>query len=115
MDIGTTDFHTAGEPFRIVTSGTPAIHGATVRDRREHAAASEAVDAVRRLLCHEPRGHADMYGCFLVEPDDADADLGVLFWHKDGYSTACGQSPHRGSASRSRPSTCPSSSGRDAP
>jgi proline racemase len=90
MDIGTTDFHTAGEPFRIVTSGTPAIHGATVRDRREHAAASEAVDAVRRLLCHEPRGHADMYGCFLVEPDDADAELGVLFWHKDGYSTACG-------------------------
>ncbi len=52
--------------------------------------ASEAVDAVRRLLCHEPRGHADMYGCFLVPPDDAGADLGVLFWHKDGYSTACG-------------------------
>jgi proline racemase len=45
---------------------------------------------VRRLLCHEPRGHADMYGCFLVAPDDAGADLGVLFWHKDGYSTACG-------------------------
>ena len=45
---------------------------------------------MRRLLCHEPRGHADMYGCFLVEPDDAGADLGVLFWHKDGYSTACG-------------------------
>ena len=45
---------------------------------------------MRRLLCHEPRGHADMYGCFLVAPDDAGADLGVLFWHKDGYSTACG-------------------------
>ena len=23
-------------------------------------------------------------------PDDDGADLGVLFWHKDGYSTACG-------------------------
>ena len=68
----------------------PEIPGATVRDRREHAAASDEVDAVRRLLCHEPRGHADMYGCFLVPPDDAGADLGVLFWHKDGYSTACG-------------------------
>jgi len=45
---------------------------------------------VRRLLCHEPRGHADMYGCFPVPPDDEGADLGVLFWHKDGYSTACG-------------------------
>jgi proline racemase len=31
-----------------------------------------------------------MYGCFLVPPDDQHADLGVLFWHKDGYSTACG-------------------------
>jgi proline racemase len=31
-----------------------------------------------------------MYGGFLVPPDDAGADLGVLFWHKDGYSTACG-------------------------
>ena len=45
---------------------------------------------MRRLLCHEPRGHADMYGCFLVAPDDDGADLGALFWHKDGFSTACG-------------------------
>jgi proline racemase len=90
MEVAATDLHTAGEPFRIVTSGGPEIPGATVRDRREHALASEEVDRVRRLLCHEPRGHADMYGCFLVAPDDLGADLGVLFWHKDGYSTACG-------------------------
>jgi proline racemase len=90
MDVSATDYHCAGEPFRIVTAGVPEIAGATVAERRERAAASEAVDAVRRLLCHEPRGHADMYGCFLVAPDDAGADLGVLFWHKDGYSTACG-------------------------
>jgi proline racemase len=90
MDLETTDYHTAGEPFRIVTGGAPEIPGATVRERREHARRNEAVDAVRRLLCHEPRGHADMYGCFLVPPDDEGADLGVLFWHKDGYSTACG-------------------------
>jgi proline racemase len=90
MELGTVDYHTAGEPFRIVVSGAPDIPGATVRERREHAAASEEVDSVRRLLCHEPRGHADMYGCFLVPPDDDGADLGVLFWHKDGFSTACG-------------------------
>lgn len=89
-EIRATDYHTAGEPFRIVTAGVPEIAGATVRERREHAASTETVDAVRRLLCHEPRGHADMYGCFLVPPDDRGADLGVLFWHKDGYSTACG-------------------------
>ena len=90
MEIAATDYHTAGEPFRIVADGLPDIPGATVAERRERAAASEDVDRVRRLLCHEPRGHADMYGGFLVPPDDAGADLGVLFWHKDGYSTACG-------------------------
>jgi proline racemase len=90
IEIQATDYHTAGEPFRIVDLGALEIPGATVRDRREYAARSEEVDQVRKLLCHEPRGHADMYGCFLVPPDDGGAELGVLFWHKDGYSTACG-------------------------
>jgi len=90
VEIRTTDYHTAGEPFRIVQDGVPEIPGSTVRDRREHASGSDEVDRIRRLLCHEPRGHADMYGGFLVPPDDDGADLGVLFWHKDGYSTACG-------------------------
>jgi len=31
-----------------------------------------------------------MYGCFLVPPDDGGAHLGALFWHRDGFSTACG-------------------------
>jgi proline racemase len=90
MDLRTVDYHTAGEPFRIVVSDVGEIAGANVRERREAAAASERIDRVRRLLCHEPRGHADMYGCFVVAPDDEGADFGVLFWHKDGYSTACG-------------------------
>jgi proline racemase len=66
------------------------VKGGSLAERQAHAARSEEVDRVRRLLCHEPRGHADMYGGFLVPPDDRGADLGVLFWHKDGYSTACG-------------------------
>ena len=90
MQVATTDYHTAGEPFRIVAEGSVEIPGASVLARREHALATEEVDRVRRLLCHEPRGHADMYGCFVVPPDDDGADFGVLFWHKDGYSTACG-------------------------
>jgi len=90
LEISATDYHTAGEPFRIVADGLPDIAGETVRARREHARSSADVDRLRRLLCHEPRGHADMYGGFLVPPDDDGADLGVLFWHKDGYSTACG-------------------------
>jgi len=31
-----------------------------------------------------------MYGCFVVEPNDEGADLGVVFFHNAGYSTACG-------------------------
>lgn len=85
-----TDYHTAGEPFRIVTAGVPEIPGDSILQRRAFAQNSAEVDAVRRLLVNEPRGHADMYGGFLVEPDDPGAHLGVLFWHKDGYSTACG-------------------------
>src|SRR4051794_32566009 len=90
MEIAATDYHTAGEPFRIVAEGVVDLPGATVGSRREFAQRSAAAEHVRRLLCHEPRGHADMYGGFLVPPDDDGADLGVLFWHKDGYSTACG-------------------------
>ncbi|WP_311258369.1 proline racemase family protein [Microbacterium sp. WCS2018Hpa-9] len=87
MRWSTEDWHTAGEPFRIV-EGVPT-HGATVAERRIEAIAGEA-DAVRRFLCLEPRGHDDMYGGFITPPDDAGADFGVLFWHKDGFSTACG-------------------------
>jgi proline racemase len=90
MDLRTVDYHTAGEPFRIVVSDVGEVAGAGVRERRETAATTERIDRVRRLLCHEPRGHADMYGCFIVPPDDEGADFGALFWHKDGYSTACG-------------------------
>lgn len=88
--IRTTDYHTAGEPFRIVTGGGPEVPGRSVLDRRVAAAASPEAERVRELLVREPRGHADMYGCFLVPPDDDGAHLGVLFWHQDGYSTACG-------------------------
>jgi proline racemase/trans-L-3-hydroxyproline dehydratase len=88
LTVSTVDYHTGGEPFRIVTGGVPALEGRTILDQRRWAA--EHLDDVRRLLVYEPRGHADMYGCFVTEPEDADADLGVVFFHNAGYSTACG-------------------------
>lgn len=88
--VRTIDYHTAGEPFRIVVDGGPRIDGATVAERRIRAQESPEIDAYRTLLCREPRGHADMYGCFLLPPDDDNADFGTLFWHNDGFSTACG-------------------------
>jgi proline racemase len=86
--IRTVDYHTGGEPFRIVTGGVEPLRGATILDKRRDAL--ERLDHVRELLVYEPRGHADMYGCHVVEPDDEGADLGVVFFHNAGYSTACG-------------------------
>ncbi len=86
--VQTVDYHTGGEPFRIVTGGGGPLEGRTILEKRRFAA--ERLDHVRRLLVYEPRGHADMYGCFVTEPEDGGADLGVVFFHNAGYSTACG-------------------------
>jgi proline racemase len=86
--VTTVDYHTGGEPFRIVTGGVPPLGGRSILDKRRFAA--EQLDHVRRLLVYEPRGHADMYGCFVTEPEDDGADFGVVFFHNAGYSTACG-------------------------
>ena len=88
--VQTIDYHTAGEPFRIVVGGVPQIGGSTVAERRIRAQQSAEIDSFRQLLCREPRGHSDMYGCFIVPADDDYADFGAVFWHNDGYSTACG-------------------------
>ena len=88
IEITTTDYHTGGEPFRIVTGGVPALEGRSVPERRRWAAAN--IDHVRQFLVNEPRGHADMYGAFVTPPDDEGGDLGVVFFHNEGYSTACG-------------------------
>ena len=88
MIVTTTDYHTGGEPFRIVTGGVPPLEGRSILDKRRYAL--EHVDDVRKLLVYEPRGHADMYGCFVTAPEDEEGDLGVVFFHNEGYSTACG-------------------------
>lgn len=82
------DAHAGGEPLRIVTGGVPFIPGATILDKRRWV--REHLDGVRRTLMGEPRGHADMYGCYVTEPVTADADAGVIFMHNEGYSDMCG-------------------------
>jgi len=82
------DYHAGGEPFRIVVAGAPSLQGATVLERSSYA--ERYADDVRQFVVNEPRGHADMYGGFVTEPDDPAGDMGVVFFHKDGYSTACG-------------------------
>lgn len=84
----TIEAHTAGEPFRVIISGFPPLKGATILAKRRYVQSN--FDQWRRALMWEPRGHADMYGCLLTEPERSDSDIGVIFLHNEGYSTMCG-------------------------
>jgi trans-L-3-hydroxyproline dehydratase len=86
--LSTVDAHTAGEPFRVVTSGWPPLPGESLVARRRYAI--DHHDHLRRALMWEPRGHADMYGCVITPPVSQEADVGVLFMHNEGFSTMCG-------------------------
>ncbi len=88
LSITTVDAHTAGEPFRVITSGFPDLPGETILARRRYA--RENLDHLRTALMWEPRGHADMYGCVVTPPVSPEADIGILFMHNEGYSTMCG-------------------------
>ncbi len=88
LRITTIDAHTAGEPLRVITSGYPDLPGETILAKRRYAL--EHYNHLRTALMWEPRGHADMYGCIITEPERPSSDLGVLFLHNEGYSTMCG-------------------------
>ena len=88
IEIQTIDSHTEGEPLRIILSGYPALKGKTLLEKRSNA--HRLHDELRKTLIWEPRGHIDMYGAIIVEPDTSDADFGVIFIHNEGYSTGCG-------------------------
>lgn len=86
--IHTVDAHTGGEPLRIVISGLPPVPGETILERRTWL--QENRDDVRQFLMNEPRGHADMYGAYLLPAVTTEADFGVIFIHNEGYSDMCG-------------------------
>ncbi len=60
------DLHTAGEPFRIVTSGFPTIHGNDMREKNAYV--EKNLEDLRRMVFYEPRGRSTMCGAFLIEP-----------------------------------------------
>lgn len=86
--IKTIDMHTGGEPLRVILNGLPELKGNSVLEYRRYI--KENHDEYRTALMFEPRGHADMYGCILLPPNDEGADFGILFLHNEGYSTMCG-------------------------
>lgn len=88
LAINTLDMHTGGEPLRVILNGFPELKGNSVLEYRRYC--KKNLDHLRRALMHEPRGHADMYGCILLPPEDDEADFGIMFLHNEGYSTMCG-------------------------
>ena len=88
LEVSCVEYHTAGEPFRILSGGFGRIPGGDMLAKRRHA--RERLDHYRRLVVNEPRGHADMYGCFVTDPVDERSEFGAVFFHNAGYSTACG-------------------------
>ena len=88
LQIKTIDMHTGGEALRVIVDGFPVLKGSSVLEFRRYC--KEHYDDLRKLLMFEPRGHADMYGCLLLPPNDEKADFGIIFLHNNGYSTMCG-------------------------
>lgn len=88
LKIKTIDMHTGGEPLRVIIDGFPKLDGSSILEYRNFI--KKKYDHLRLALMHEPRGHADMYGCILLPPNDEDGDFGILFLHNEGYSTMCG-------------------------
>jgi len=84
----TIDTHTVGEATRIILSGFPELKGNSMIEKKEFMAAN--YDNYRTALMHEPRGHHDMFGAYLTEPVNKDADFGVIFMDTGEYLNMCG-------------------------
>jgi proline racemase len=82
------DLHTAGEPFRIVTSGFPTIYGTNMQEK--NAFVERNFEELRRMVLYEPRGRSTMCGAFLIEPTIPEADAGVVFMEPIGLVPMCG-------------------------
>ena len=87
-ELTVVDYHTEGEPMRIVTGGAGAIPGATLMERSEHLA--RAGRDLLGFVLYEPRGHAAMCGAILTPPVTPGADAGVLFIEPAGPVHMCG-------------------------
>ena len=82
------DAHTVGEFCRVVIGGFPEPEGNTMIEKKKWM--EHNYDHVRTALMFEPRGHHDMFGAFLCEPVNKEADFGVMFMDTGGYLNMCG-------------------------
>ncbi len=85
--VRTIEAHTEGEYCRVALD-CPDVPGNTMIEKKHYL--EEHYDYIRTMLMHEPRGHHDMFGAFIVEPINPEADFGVFFMDGGGYLNMCG-------------------------
>ena len=85
--IRTIEAHTEGEYCRVAID-CPETEGKTMIERKHYL--EEHYDYLRTALMFEPRGHHDMFGAFITEPCNPEADFGVFFMDGGGYLNMCG-------------------------
>jgi proline racemase len=87
-ELAVVDYHTEGEPMRIVVGGVPPVPGATLMARSDWLA--ENGRELMGFILYEPRGHAAMCAAILTEPVSPAAHVGVLFIEPLGPVHMCG-------------------------
>ncbi len=80
--------HTEGEPTAIIHSGITYPVGSSILGKRQYL--EENYDWLRRAIMCEPRGHRDMYGCFVTPPSSPGFDGGLIWVDNTAYSHMCG-------------------------
>lgn len=75
------DVHCEGEIGKVITSTTLDVPGATMLDKLVHLNTID--DSLRRMVCFEPRGFAQMTVNLLLPPTRPDADAGFIVLQPD--------------------------------
>jgi len=86
--IVTIDSHTQGEPTRLLIGGIEALHGRTMKEKRDHF--ESRYDHVRMLLTREPRGHRGIMAAVVTEPVSPKGDFGLFYMDARRYPYLCG-------------------------
>jgi proline racemase len=77
----TVDVHCEGEIGKVITSTTLNVPGATMLDKLVYL--NTVDDSLRRMLCFEPRGFAQMTVDLLLPPTRPEADAGFIVLQPD--------------------------------
>src|SRR5512139_1514504 len=77
------DAHVGGAPVRVIVDGVPRMPVRAFEQKRQTI--RRAGDPVRHGVIMEPRGHADLCGAWLTEPQTPGAHAGVMFVDASGF------------------------------